>query len=229
MQALSPRLRAVLDLCSMPGNCGVLADIGADHGYLAIAAVQDGICIRAIACDLNPEPLAIGNANIKNAGLDEKIEIRLGNGLQPLLPGEADCIVIAGMGGMRIWGILAEGIVQAKQAKRLVLQPQHDVVLLRKKLHEAGFEIENERLVREVVGGKEHFYVILATRYAADVIAWTEKEYFLGKYLISDTGKDFSAYFLREQEKIEAYISSINDEKTLDNAKERLKWLKSVG
>ena len=228
MQNLSPRLRAVLDLCRLPENCQVLADIGADHGYLTIAAIQEGICNRAIACDLNPEPLAIGNANIKDAGLDGRIETRLGDGLQPLLSGEADCIVIAGMGGMRIWGIISDGIEQAMQAKRLVLQPQHDVILLRKKLHEAGFEIEDERLVREIVGSKEHFYVILAARYAADVTPWTDKESFLGKHLIAKAGEDYSAYLLREREKIAAYISSVNDEETLNRAKERLIWLDAV-
>ncbi|MCL2528307.1 MAG: class I SAM-dependent methyltransferase, partial [Defluviitaleaceae bacterium] len=221
---LSPRLQAVMDFI----NCraSVLADIGTDHAYLPVAAVQHGLCDKAIACDLNPGPLAIADRNIQDAGLCGTIETRLGDGLLPLLPGEADCIVIAGMGGMRIWGIISEGIEQARKASRLILQPQHDTVLLRKNLHEAGFEIQDEIIVREVVGVREHFYVIIAACYTGDVYNWTEKEYFLGKFLIEKSGDDFFAYLASESKKITAYIAQIKDEAALSDAKMRLEWLK---
>ena len=168
---LSPRLQAVMDFVG--GGVSILADIGTDHAHLPIAAVRHGLCGSAIACDLNPGPLAIAGGNIRDAGLDGKVETRLGNGLLPLLPGEADCIAIAGMGGMRIWGIIVEGINQARQASRLILQPQHDTVLLRKNLHGAGFEIYDEAIVREVVGGREHFYAVVAARYTGGDYLWT--------------------------------------------------------
>ena len=234
---LSPRLQAVLDFCASmtiesdeyqaqhkPG-VRILADIGTDHAYLPIAAVQQGICDKAIACDLHSGPLAIADKNIRDAGLDGRIETRMGDGLQPLTPGEADCIVIAGMGGMRIWSILLEGMKQAKAARRLVLQPQHDIVLLRKNLHGAGFEIQGERLVRETVGGKEHFYIVLATQYTAKVTTWTEREYFLGKFLIAEGGEDFLTYLTYERDKIANYVSSINDKNLLHDAQQRLDWL----
>ena len=225
MLVLSPRLEAVLGYCrSLHTPWGVLADIGTDHAYLPIAAVQQGLCSKAIACDLHPGPLSIAASNIVDAGLDERIETRLGDGLLPLSPGEADCIAIAGMGGMRIWGIISEGLEQARAAKRLILQPQHDIVLLRKNLHMAGFEIEDEQLVREAVSSKEHFYVVLAARYTGDVTTWSEREYFLGKFLIKKSGKDFSSYIACEHEKISAYISSIKDEAMLLEAKKRLGW-----
>jgi len=227
MLSLSPRLQAVLDFCRSlhtPG-CGVLADIGTDHAYLPIAALQHGICNRAIACDLHPGPLSIANGNIRDAGLTGKIETRLGDGLAPLLPGESDCIVIAGMGGMRIKGIILDGAEQARTARRLILQPQHDTVLLRKFLHYAGFEIEDERLVREDVSGKEHFYIVLAARYTQKITTWTEREYFLGKFLIEEAGDNFSAYLACERKKITAYISSIQDKTVLSDAKKRMEWL----
>jgi len=227
MLALSPRLQAALDFCQSlhtPG-CGVLADIGTDHAYLPIAAVKHKICNTAIACDLHPGPLDIAVENIRRMGLGGKVETRLGDGLAPLMPGECDYIVIAGMGGMRIWSILLEGMKQAQSAKRLILQPQHDTVLLRKNLHKAGFEICGEKLVREVVGGKEHFYVVLAANYAGEVAAWSEREYFLGKFLIDEAGKDFFAYLKCEREKIITYISSIRDKTALFDATKRLEWL----
>ena len=222
MVSLSPRLQGVLGLC---GTCGVLADIGTDHAYLPIAAVSQGLCKSAIASDLHPGPLEIAAKNIARAGLAGQIETRLGDGLMPISPGEADCIVIAGMGGMRIWGILLEGSLQARLAKRLVLQPQHDIVLLRKNLHSAGFEIRVEQLIRETIGGKEHFYVVLAAAYTAEISPWTEREYFLGKFLLEAGGEVFSAYIKREREKIAAYEAQVSDPAAMNDIRLRLEWL----
>jgi len=227
MLSLSPRLQAVLGFSRSlhTPSCGVLADIGTDHAYLPIAALQHGVASRAIACDIHPGPLNIAAENIRDAGLTEKIETRLGDGLTPLSPGESDCIVIAGMGGMRIRGIILEGIKQAQAAKRLILQPQHDTMLLRKSLHETGFEIEGEQIVRETVSSRELFYVVLAARYTGEITTWNEREYFIGKHLIEEAGETFSAYLACERKKIEAYISSIKDEAALMDAKKRLDWL----
>jgi len=198
----------------------ILADIGTDHAYLPIEVVQQGICNKVFACDLHPGPLEIAKKNIISAGLLNKIETRLGDGLSIIKPGEADCIVIAGMGGMRIWNIILEGIEQARQAK-LILQPQHDVVLLRKNLHFAGFEILDEALVRE----KDHFYIVISAEYTGRAYLWSEREYFFGKYIIEKGGDDFIAFKKSEKDKIYAYISQINNDKALVSAKNRLEWL----
>ncbi|MCL2362282.1 MAG: class I SAM-dependent methyltransferase [Defluviitaleaceae bacterium] len=215
---LSPRLQAVAAF--IPKGT-ILGDIGTDHAYLPIAVIQQGLCEKAIACDLHPGPLAIAEKNIQGAGLYGKIETRLGNGLLPLTPGEADCIVIAGMGGMRIWGIISEGMEQAQQGK-LILQPQHDIPLLRKNLHVAGFEILDETLVRE----NNHFYVVMSAEYNGGEYSWNEREYFLGKFLIEKTGENFSEFMCHEREKINKYISQVKDAKSLACAKKRLDWLK---
>ena len=220
--ALSHRLMAVLDLIY---DCEILTDIGTDHGLLPIEACNMGLCERAIACDIGKGPLEVAKANIKAAGLSHRIETRLGDGLKPLHISEVDCIVISGMGGMRIWGILSEGMSQARQAKRLILQPQHDTELLRRNLHKAGIEIEDEQIVREVVGGRQHFYVVIAARYTGESFSWSEQEYFLGRFLISKGGDDFSAFTQREKEKISVYMSQIRDKSALQSAKERLNWL----
>ena len=99
---LSPRLKTVLSF--VKGKC--LADIGTDHGYLPIEACLEGIIEQALACDYFPGPLSKAVENIRRFGLESQIETRLGFGLEPLTPGEADCVVISGMGGMKIISIL---------------------------------------------------------------------------------------------------------------------------
>jgi len=213
---LSPRLQIVAS--SIIG--GVVADIGTDHAYLPIAIIQQDICAKVIACDLNLGPLSIAKKNIEAVGLTNKIEIRHGDGLSPLRPGEADCIVITGMGGMLIWKIISNGMAQAKQS-RLIMQPQHDIPLLRQKLHSAGFCILDEDLVQE----KDHFYVSIVAVHSGDNICWSEREYFLGKKLIEKGGKDFLSYIMTKRKKIKSYILQIRDEESLIAAKKQLEWL----
>jgi len=100
------RLQTIL---SRIEKCETLADIGTDHAYLPIEAVRAGLCERAIACDIVAGPLHIAKKNIRAAQLEHKIDVRLGDGLRPLRENEADCIVIAGMGGMNIIEIFCGG------------------------------------------------------------------------------------------------------------------------
>jgi tRNA (adenine22-N1)-methyltransferase len=59
------------------------------------------------------------------------IECRLGEGLEPILPGEVDIVVIAGMGGRSIGRILAGSPAVVASLEALILQPiQHGDELL---------------------------------------------------------------------------------------------------
>ena len=217
MTGVSQRLQAVLELTK---NSSTLADIGTDHAYLPILACKNGFCKKAIACDINKGPLEIAAANIKEAGLSNYIETRLGNGLAPLNENEADCVVISGMGGMRIWNILQNEPQKAKFAKKIILQPQHDLEELRKNLHNAGYNITDEKLVRE----DSRFYVVLVASYTNEEIAhWTAREYFLGKYLCESP--DFWEYLHYNKSKIGRYIQSVSGYDTRQLAETRLKWI----
>ncbi|MDR1664352.1 MAG: class I SAM-dependent methyltransferase [Clostridiales bacterium] len=157
MVKLSERLQAVLGF--VRGK--TLADIGADHAYIPIAACQSGLCETAIACDIKPGPLGKAAENIKAYNLESRIQTRLGAGLTPLHTGEADCIVIAGMGGMNIIEILTASLETAKAAKRLVLQPQRDLPKVKAALSAMGFLIEDEKTARE----GDRFYPVVAARH----------------------------------------------------------------
>jgi len=207
----------------MPFITGVLADIGTDHGYLAIEAVKAGLCTRAVACDIRPGPLDVARANIAAAGLEHAIDARLGDGLAPLLPGEADTIVVAGMGGMMMKKIIFSEIVKAMEA-RLVLQPQHDAEMLRRSLHSKGFEIFEEKFVMD----DGRFYVILVASFKGDVAAWNDREYFLGKHLEAAGIPGWRCYLRQERNKIAAYIGSIKVENEKNLAERRLGWISEV-
>ena len=87
-----------------PGH--VAADIGCDHGKLTVDLLVSGRCPKVIAADLRPIPLSKAQENCRKAGCADRAELRLGNGLEVLQPGEATDIVIAGMGAETIIEIL---------------------------------------------------------------------------------------------------------------------------
>jgi len=220
MVALSPRLRAVLN-CVAETPCKILADIGTDHAYLPIEAVRTHACERAIACDIVPGPLDIAKKNILAAGLSEKIETRLGNGLQPISPNEPDCIAITGMGGKNIEEIISAAHEKIGNA-RLILSPQHDLEDLRRFLHKNLYSILNEKLVREEIKNRSRFYVILTAQRANNVTPYTDSEYFTGRI----SCPDFPEYLREMHLKITKYIGSISDVNARELAEKRLIWLK---
>ena len=149
---LSKRLSAIL---SMVPCCRSAADIGCDHGLLSIALLKEGRAESVIASDLRPGPLARAEENIRAAGLSEKISLRLSDGLSSLSPGEADVIIIAGMGGLLILRILEEGKDVLKSVKTLVLSPHTDIEEVRRRLPALGFKIRKEKIIKDA--GKYYF------------------------------------------------------------------------
>jgi tRNA (adenine22-N1)-methyltransferase len=180
----------------------VLADIGTDHAYLPIAACLRGKAERAVACDINAGPLLTADANIRAYGLESRIETRLGDGLAPLGKDEADCIVIAGMGGMRIVEILSAGRDVTHSAKRLVLQPQHDIPKLRMWLHENHYSIDAEAFI--IDGGK--YYTVISAAFANANDEWSELEYHYGRHILNDGSAVFNGFLNKEAAKLAEYI-----------------------
>lgn len=135
----------------------IVADIGTDHALLPIYLVLEGICPRAIACDLFPGPLDSAKANVILYKLARSIEIRQGDGLEPLQPGEADVIVISGMGGAKIKEILERSPTVLDEVSCLILQPQRGSGIVRKWLFDHNWVITDEDLVLE----KDQFYEII--------------------------------------------------------------------
>ncbi len=141
-------------------QCRCVADIGTDHAHLPIELVMSGKCERAIACDVKKGPLEVAQKNISELALNDKIELRLGFGLEVLSPDECDCITVAGMGGLMICDILERSKTVSKSADRLFLQPNTCEYDLRKYLYENEYTVENELGVHE----GEHYYLIIVCK-----------------------------------------------------------------
>lgn len=143
---LSPRLRCCADRV-LPGSR--VADIGCDHGYLGIWLVKQAIAQRVIACDLRPKPLERARENARRFQIEDRMEFRLGSGLEPVRAKEADTLVFAGMGGELTARLLDNCPWICQEGYRLILQPQASANDLRRWLGEHGFAISRETLVED--------------------------------------------------------------------------------
>lgn len=174
---ISNRLKAISD---MVDDNSVIGDIGTDHGYIPIYLAESGKIRYAIACDINMGPLEKAKKNIQEYGVDKLVETRLSNGLEKVRrEDELDTVIIAGMGGILIEKILDEGSNILEYIHKLILSPHSDVDIIRKKIHELDFSIENEKLIKEegkyyniisAVKGKEKKYDTIGYKYGKILI-----------------------------------------------------------
>jgi tRNA (adenine22-N1)-methyltransferase len=99
--------------------------------------------------DLREGPLSRAREHIKEQGLSERITLRLSDGVSALAQGEADTILIAGMGGELIIRILTDGADICHSVRELILQPQSVIGEVRRYLRENGYRITDEDMVLE--------------------------------------------------------------------------------
>lgn len=227
---LSIRMKAVAGMVVQGSK---VADIGCDHAFIPIYLKKNNIAKKIIASDVRKGPLDIAKRNVASEGLSEFIDVRMGDGLKSIKPGEVDTIVIAGMGGMLIIRILSESPEILNSIRHLVLQPQSDVMEVRRYLDASGWIITEEKMVLDA--GK--YYVIMGCNRIDtdkenspedDVSGVNEvinKETFLmyGKYMLMHRDLVLYTYLKEEQKKISNIynsLSAVNTEHTRERAEE---------
>jgi tRNA A22 N-methylase len=146
MLRLNDRLEAI---CSCVPAGGVVADIGSDHGFLPIALYERGISAAVIVSDAKTGPLDKARENISRLAPGAAFDFRLGDGREVLRHGEADIVIIAGMGGLLIQRLISADLDKSLSVNKFVLQPRNAPGALRRWLCGNGFRIVGERLARE--------------------------------------------------------------------------------
>lgn len=181
-----------------------VADVGCDHAYTSIYLVQSQTAQSCIAMDIKEGPLSKAKENIRRYGCGEQIETRLSDGLSGLLPGEADSILISGMGGILIQKILAASAETVAEAKELILQPQSEQEGVRRFLHGIGFEIAGETMLCE--DGK--YYVSMhAVNIGRKCEPYPRKiDYVFGKLLLEQRDPCLFSYLENRQKKYEEVV-----------------------
>ncbi|RHV65947.1 SAM-dependent methyltransferase [Clostridium sp. OM02-18AC] len=158
---------------------GYVADVGTDHGFVPIRLIESGKVKHVIAMDVRKGPLARAREHVREFGMEDQIETRLSDGLKELKPGEADTVIIAGMGGELMLRILRDGAHMHASVKHYVLSPQSELSAFRHGLEQLGFAIQKEQMLVEdgkyyvimhVSPGTMHYEHAYEYRYGADLI-----------------------------------------------------------
>lgn len=160
---------------SMVRPNAIFADVGCDHGYLAIELMRQGAC-HGYACDINAGPLETAKRNIEAAGFTQQIQTVLTDGLNGLDNCGLTDITIAGIGGEVITEILKKAEFLKKDSTRLVLQPQSREYILRSFLAENGFSVLSEEAVRS----GRYVYTVITADYTGECRKLSMQEAFAG-------------------------------------------------
>ena len=211
---LSKRLLAVANLAAA-GHC--LADVGTDHGYIPIYLIEQGKFECALAMDVNEGPLLRAEENRNLHGMEEKIQLRLSDGVQAMKAGEADTVVIAGMGGGLVMKILEEGEAVLGSVKALVLQPQSELFRVREFLEKHAYRIEAEHMILE--DGK-YYPMMRVVHGEGETMDPLEKQY--GPLLLKEKHPCLWQFLCREEEVYQNIRQNLLRQ-TGEKAKERLR------
>lgn len=217
---LSKRLQAVADLVT-PGNR--VADVGCDHAYIPVYLAEHKISPHIIAMDINQGPIDRAKDNIIKYGYQDEIESRRSDGLDKLEAGEADTVLIAGMGGALTIQILTGQPWVLKSVRELVLQPQSEIHKVRQMLHQYDYLITEENMVKD--DGK--FYTMMKAvprNLIKDIQAYSlaEKEHFYyGRLLLEQKHPVLHEFLLWDLNMSQEIMSTLQKEPT-ENAMLRI-------
>lgn len=170
-----------------------VADIGTDHAYVPIYLVKQGKIPSALAMDVRKGPLLRAKEHIEQEGVTKQIETRLSDGFSAFQKGDAQSVVIAGLGGELMIQILDFGKSVISDVSEFILSPHSEIHKVRAYLMEHGFSIEKETMLCEE--GK--YYTIMRAVYGNGNYE-TEPEIWYGKYLLEERNLVLFEYLEKE-------------------------------
>lgn len=143
----------MVTLAKSAGKHRFAADIGTDHGYLAMHLVRSGLAQYVYAIDNKEGPAAKARRNIAEEGLGDSVRCIVADGfdgLRGLKPTEMPgAVFIAGIGGIVTAEILERGMDVVSNVDRLVLQPANREDALREFLYSRKMKILDEYILAD--------------------------------------------------------------------------------
>ncbi|MEN2393988.1 tRNA (adenine(22)-N(1))-methyltransferase [Pseudomonas halotolerans] len=226
-QTLSMRLERVA--AHMPAGAH-LADIGSDHAYLPVALLRRGVIATAVAGEVALTPLRAAERTVGENGLEQRISVRLANGLAAIEPEDRiTAISLCGMGGETIRDILDRGKARLSGHERLILQPNGGEQPLRQWLMENDYRILCEEVLRE---NRFYYEIIVAER--AGPVTYTAEELYFGPLQMQARTPTFLAKWqrlLRQKQKTLTSFAkarqAVPEEKRQDIARQ-VRWISAL-
>lgn len=171
----------------------LILDIGCDHALLDIYLVKSRKFKKTIASDVIEGPLEIAKKNIKKEKLEDKIELRLGDGLDTYTP-DIDTVIISGMGGRTIIGMFKYKQNLTKNIQTIILSPNNYQQDVRSFFTSIGYKIVDEYLIKD---GKITYPIIKLKKGKQRL---NKKEKVFGPILLEKKDNIFKEYYQKELE-----------------------------
>ena len=199
-----------------------VADIGCDHAYLPIYLAREEISPHVIACDINAGPVVRAKENVEDVELGDRIEIRHGDGLAVVSPGEVKSVVLAGMGGRLMIRILTDGADVLAKCEELIMQPQSEVDALRHFLQDNGWRIISEDMVSE----EDKYYPMFKAVHGQ--MNWDKEVYFrYGKILLREENPVLHEFLLIEKQYCSKLLKDLTEYEESPNVLIRMEEIKT--
>lgn len=171
-----------------PGE--IVADIGCDHGYLGIHLLQNGIADRVLAADIKPGPLQSARRNAQKYGVANRMSFYLSAGVCNV-PQDFDVMVCAGMGADTMISILDAAPWLKSPRYRLILQCQSKSQDLRRHLSSNGWQITDERILRD----GRFLYSVMEVCYRPGCPLLTSGECYFSPAMLEHPSPEMAEYY----------------------------------
>ena len=142
MNKISKRLLSIADFISKKDE---LVDVGCDHGLLSIYLIENKLCKRVIASDINQNALNNAINNIKKKNLN--IETILSDGIDNIDLTNINTLIISGMGTSTILHILKNNN-QLKNINKIIIQSNNEHEILRKEMNNKNYYLKEEKILK---------------------------------------------------------------------------------
>ena len=143
---LSKRLSTIASLVEKDS---IVADIGADHGYLICSLVKNNIIKKGYAVENKKGPYKHLCETITKNRLNDDIVTYFDSGILPLND-EVNTLVLAGMGSENIIDILSKRLdYVSNNINHIICDSHTNQYFLRQQMSQLGFKIEKEIILKE--------------------------------------------------------------------------------
>ncbi len=182
--------------------CDTFADIGCDHGYLAMAMLKGGKCRRVIISDISAKCLKKAEDLLAKHIENGDAESAVSDGFDNI--NKCDLALIAGMGGEEIIDILTRAKAQDKLPNKLLLQPMKNCDKVRLCALDLGYKIVYDK----VFTSAKKFYNLILIERGNDYL--TQEEIEFGRDNIRLKHQDFIDMLSDNLKKLNAILQSEN-------------------
>ena len=187
------RIEAIYSLIDINDK---VVDVGCDQAKLSIMLSKRDQ--SSIACDISEKVISKARRDINS----DLIDLRVSNGLDRVYEGEANTLVLSGMGTHTILEILSNTDLRFRKIIT-ISNNYHDI--LRREMNALGYMVINEKIVKE----NNKYYNLIV--FSQGNYNYTEEELLLGlKHEDIDMYKEYLLFLLNKYKNIQLKAKNKN-------------------